>query len=109
MIGSVMAPASFERASPPCTARVLGPLFLGPSATSGLQELDLVGVALDRVGDRTQVGGGLDRSVGVARLDTLELAQVIGGLLLGELEAVRGRDHHDALLGPRQLAGNELT
>src|SRR5262245_10596945 len=109
-IGSVSALASFARASPPCTAWVLGPAGLRSSAdTSGLQQLDLVRVTLDRVGHRAQVGGGIERAVGILRLDALELSEVIACLLLGELEPVRGRDHDHALLGADHLALDELA
>src|SRR5262245_50523339 len=109
-IGSVMALASLARASPPCTAWVLGPAGLRSSAdTSGLQQLDLIRVALDRVGDRPQIGRSLERAIGVLRLDARELSEVIPGLLFRELEPVRGGDHDDALFGTDHFALDELA
>src|SRR5690606_26226238 len=64
--------------------------------------------AMDLCGDLGRLAPHLDRTVGERALHAGERALVVARLELGELQAVRGRDDHDALVLPDDAAGGEL-
>src|SRR6266481_8261706 len=98
MIGVASALASLVRGSPPCTAWVLGPTdgirWFRSRATSGLEQLDLLGVPFDGVIHLAQVGSNLDGPIGMRGTHPFDLPEMVGCLLIRKLEAVRRRNHH---------------
>src|SRR5262245_27594329 len=125
-IGDVSALASFCRGSPPWTDWVLGPGSRRRStplaragegagggggsrrcrefAKSGLHEPHLVRVSPNDVVHEAGDRADLHRPVGIRRRQPRYHPQMVRRLLLGELQAVRGGDHDDALVRSDDLA-----
>src|SRR5262245_35544802 len=112
MIGVANELASLVRGSPACTACVLAPRrarSCRSSATLCLEQLDLFGVALDAVVHLTEIGSDLHRTIGVCRPHALDLPEMVGGFLIGELETVGRRNDHHTLTRTDDFAFDELA